>query len=116
MDNDAGGIEHRRQAGWRQRTEAMDDGGCDVVGGQLAVPGIVLRLGDDASNDMRCQSVCGRLYFGQGKQTVGRGNRAARICGHQTVLSSHIGRFWRRRTGIEPARPSYLVSSVLKTA
>src|SRR5699024_696876 len=29
------------------------------------------------------------------------------------VLSS---RDWRRRTGVEPARPSYLVSSALKTA
>src|SRR5699024_4865850 len=28
----------------------------------------------------------------------------------------HDNACWRRRTGIEPARPSYLVSSVLKTA
>src|SRR5690625_1242724 len=34
---------------------------------------------------------------------------APAACGHRRE-------FWRRRTGIEPARPSYLVSSVLKTA
>src|SRR5690625_4800147 len=34
---------------------------------------------------------------------------APAACGHRRE-------FWRRRTGLEPARPSYLVSSALKTA
>src|SRR5699024_401280 len=121
VHDDPGRVEHRREGGGAGGQDRQGGGG-DLGRGDVPVTGTLLR-GDDRGSDTGAPEP--RRGSGEGwlcEQGVGAGDRPARVLAHRRSAPS-VGRrerpppswAWRRRTGIEPARPSCSASPVLKT-
>lgn len=117
MDDDAGCVEHRAQGCRRTRSNGGQQGGFHLAGSELTAPRLLLGLPDEFADNASAQALPGLADGRQGQQIIGPRNQAAGI---NLVHSPSSFRGvpaggWRRRTGIEPARPRYSASPVLKT-
>src|SRR5699024_10881800 len=121
MHHDAGRVQDRREGECTVTAQGGLYGGFDGLSGEIAMAGEVLVGVDDLAYGRGADPAGGCLGRGQGQQVVGARDVPAGIVVHLHLLARVGGRaragrlIWRRRTGIEPARPRYSVSPVLKT-
>src|SRR5690625_4854431 len=121
MYYDAGSVQDGGEGECAMAAQGGFDGGFDGPGSEVAAAGEVLVGVDDLAYGSGADAAGGGLGGGQSQQVVGARDVAAGIVVHLHLLvrvgdCARAGRLiWRRRTGIEPARPRYSASPVLKT-
>ena len=114
VHDDSGGVEERPEGG-APGGQGRERRGHDVVRGDLTVRARAWAARTAALTVAAPCRVAAATRSGLRHQHVGARDRPPRIWLRQRHPTSSPAEIWRRRTGIEPARPRCSASPVLKT-